>query len=326
MGSINLKDMFPIEVTTHNLYFHEEASIFSIDTFNNLIATGGGDGIVRLWQINDTEIKKEGDFVYTTALNSSIQLVYKSDLVGHTKAVNCVRFSYLGILASSSDTGRVLLHFNDKTHVLRGSDELDCYELTWAKDTLYVGLSNGLIEEYQVLYDDNFYCKLVKSCFLHTDIIQGLAYNSKHFLLLSVSKDRTLKISQDDKMLDKINLNTNGRSFFRRTCFSKCNNMCFITNYKNSSILVLTYPFTEKHWIYKLGPFDSEIVKVIENNLLLFVLSKTSLYFYYNFNLLGCIENICFKSVTDATLYNNILFISSLDGFIATFKWRVEGG
>ncbi|WUR03975.1 putative chromatin assembly factor 1 subunit [Vairimorpha necatrix] len=419
----NLSELFPIEVSTHNLYFHEEASIFSLDSFDDSVATGGGDGVVRLWKLQLDEMTHL-DYKYTTALNSSIKFIYKSDIIVHNKAVNCVRFNKQGILASSSDSGKVIINYN-KTKVLRDSDGLDCYEIMWIDDKLLVGLSNGKIEEYYVDREDVERSKMVKTYSVHGDIIQGMSYNEKYKLIMTFSKDRTSKIldyelkeekkakaptkdtvgettqktskkmdtvgattqsterkacakkqltkskKTDTKnvsgqsaskevsksidtnedaaqtktpknvesanvtslkntklkpkkldILETFSLNSSGRSFFRRGSFSTSGLMAYIPNSKHNSLSVLNFPFTESYWAYQMGPFNSEVIRVLDNEKYLFILCKTSLYIYKDFVLLSCIENITFKSVTDATLIGNVLLITALDGFIASFRYN----
>ncbi|KAK6090552.1 hypothetical protein P3W45_000275 [Vairimorpha bombi] len=327
------EELFPIEVTTHNLYFHEEASIFSIDSFSGLIATCGGDNIVRLWNIKHStdNIKNDSEFRYTTALNSSIKIEYVSDIKGHNKSVNCVRFNETGWLASASDGGKIIVSFSDKSGVIRDPDGLDCYEVVWNKSILYVGLSNGHVEIYDISFIDDFEFKLIRSFNPHTDIIQGMAYNPKYNLILTISKDKSSKLflcNENMELLEKYtNFNNEklfsvGRSFFKRICFSKNGDLAFLCNVKQNSVLVYHSPFRSPHWIYKLGPFNSEPVKILENGKFLFILTKKSLYIYQDSDLLICVDNMCFKSATDATVTDNIIFISSLDGFVSSLKWK----
>lgn len=376
----SLLTIYPIEVTTHNLYFHEEASIFSIDSYIDILATSGGDNAIRLWKIKHIDKnKKDCKFKYTTSLNSSIKIEFLSEIICHTKSVNCIRFNESGYLASSSDGGKIVLSKEGKNTVIREHDGFDIYDLTWNKNILYVGVGNGLLE----IYDIDSTVKLVYKKMIHSDFIQGITFNFKYNLLATLSKDRTAKLHFIDINRDKTNLNNNdsndifvdeklnylqneeknkeyvnllqkkkklnketkyilkniqllekydflnnekmfniGRSFFKRTCFSNDGLLLYLCNVKKNSVLVVHYPFRIEHWFCKLGPLNSEPVAVLSNDELLFILTKKSLYVYRNFELLMCVENICFKTATDATICGNTIFISSLDGFVSSFKWN----
>lgn len=410
----SLLTLYPIEVTTHNLYFHEEASIFSIDSFEDILATAGGDNAIRLWKIKHIiKNKKDVNFKYTTSLNSSIKLEFTGEIICHSKSVNCVRFNKSGFLASASDGGKIVLSKKGINIVLREQDGFDIYDLTWNKNILFVGVGNGHLEIYNI----DKTVKLVHKQMIHSDYIQGITFNNKYNVLATLSKDRTAKlhlivndklnnidafdnenernienfnddceklnnlqnvkdiknqINENTKDLDEENIENNchnfkvlstventstskkrkkiikekktafnsfqllekydffenekmfniGRSFFKRTCFSKDGLFLYLCNVKKNSVLVLHYPFRINHWVYKLGPLNSEPVAVLSNDDFLFILTKKSIYIYKNFELLMCVENICFKTATDATICGNTIFISSLDGFVSSFKWN----
>ena len=75
---MEVKNSFqPIEVTTHNLQFHETPNITSIDFYKNYIFTSGQDKAVRLWEVILTDKNKYYKLnCYKTAENSSIKLKY----------------------------------------------------------------------------------------------------------------------------------------------------------------------------------------------------------------------------------------------------------
>ena len=103
----------PIEVTTHNIYFHEESPILSIDCYNGTIVTSSYDNAIRLWSLGFKDMKYR-DSVYKTAINSSIGIEFCEEIEGFSKPVNCVRFHKTGLngsylLAGCSDGGRVVV-------------------------------------------------------------------------------------------------------------------------------------------------------------------------------------------------------------------------
>ena len=75
----SLGKLSPIEITTHNIYFHEESPILSIDIRDEQLATCGFDGVVRLWSLKFKKMKYEEN-VYRTAANSSIEIEHLKDL------------------------------------------------------------------------------------------------------------------------------------------------------------------------------------------------------------------------------------------------------
>ncbi|EOB14836.1 WD repeat-containing protein [Nosema bombycis CQ1] len=358
--------MPPLEVTTHNLYFHEQSSIFSVDSHLDHLATGGGDGFVRLWKVI-TSPTSLNSFKYCTALDSSTKIEYISDIHSHSKTVNCVRFNSKGDLASCSDGGRVIVTYNDKTFSIRNLDGVDIYDLVWTNDFLVVGTSNGTIEMYSI--KNQF--KKVLNRKIHSDIIQSQAYSPIHKLLVTVSKDSSsclmeviydeeiqskaqgeaketrgeaqeikVKETQENKPQENIRPQENTkittpsiklldrfdkffsttRGFYRRLSFSSDGKFLYLVSCKANTLVVLSYPFRDEHVFCKIGPLDSEVVKVIDQNYF-FVVTKKSVYiFSKSWELKSCVENITFKSTTDGTYCCGLLFVSSLDGFISSIK------
>lgn len=82
----------PIEVTTHNLQFHETPNITSLDFHNNYVFTSGQDRAVRLWEViltdKNTYYKSN---CYKTAENSSIKLKFSCEFTFFNDPVNIVR-------------------------------------------------------------------------------------------------------------------------------------------------------------------------------------------------------------------------------------------
>lgn len=233
-----LKEWGPVEVTTHNLYFHEDASVFTMDGNGGLVATGGGDKDIRLWRVEKGS-PKDKDFCYTTAASSSVRMKYHGVLSGHRRSVNCVRFAG-DLLASCGDGGEVIVWGGEAPHVARKMDGDDAYEVVWGNGHLFVGLSSGSIAVYRVdvqrasersgeedkgdlgqdgcgrsLLDDEggggygdagtrVSSALVQSVKAHADVIQGLAFNDRFGLLTSLGKDRVGKTFLFDTRLVEI--------------------------------------------------------------------------------------------------------------------------
>jgi chromatin assembly factor 1 subunit B len=223
-----IRELYPVEITTHNLHFHDEASVFTVDYNGRYLATGGGDKEIRLWTV-EKRACKDREVCHTTALNTTIKISYHSVLTGHQRTVNCVRFNG-DLLASCSDGGQVIVWENGNPMVIRGMDGDDAYELAWGRDHLFVGLASGNIgvykiehvEEEEPLKEDTsdlpveqqgrakkrivptvletegasthrsrrIVATLVQQVRGHSDVIQGMAYNRKYDLLTSLGKDR----------------------------------------------------------------------------------------------------------------------------------------
>lgn len=142
-----------VEVSTHNLHFHDQASIYSVDSKDSIIATAGGDTDVRIWQIEKLA-PKEQKFCYTHALTSSVKIHYMHTLSAHQRTVNCVRFGS-DHLATCSDGGHVLVWDMRElgggvAHTVRAPDGDDAYEVAWGAKFLFVGLASGNISIYEV--------------------------------------------------------------------------------------------------------------------------------------------------------------------------------
>ncbi|ADM12058.1 chromatin assembly factor 1 subunit P60 [Encephalitozoon intestinalis ATCC 50506] len=352
----NLEKWYPIEVTTHNLHFHEEASIFTMHGNEEFIATGGGDKDIRLWRVEKSASKNK-DFCYTTAANSSIKIRYHTVLSGHHRSVNCVRFQG-DLLASCSDGGEVILWSGEKPHVVRRIDGDDAYELVWGNGHLFVGFSSGNILVYQVTLnneslrgDENhsnsraskdedekkkdwsqeISTKLVQKVQCHGDIIQGLAFNHRFGVLTSLSKDRTGrtfvftdKLVAIEKMeyVDGERLFTAGRGFFRRFSYSPDGKLLYLACCKSNTVAVLHYPFRMEHMYGTMGPFDSEPLRIMCDENKVFIATKKNLYVFADQKLEFCVENISFMTITDGWVFDGICFLCSLDGFLSSLSMK----
>ncbi|KAG5860553.1 hypothetical protein KMI_01g01940 [Encephalitozoon hellem] len=352
-----LKKWYPIEVTTHNLHFHEEASIFTMHGNEKFIATGGGDRDIRLWRV-EKDVSKGTDFCYTTAIDSSIKIKYHTVLSGHHRSVNCVRFNG-DVLASCSDGGEVILWEKERPYVVRRIDGDDAYELVWGCGHLFVGFSSGNILVYQVVSNNEsdatnatneggsneasdsesfsgkdkqgVSARLVQKIKCHEDIVQGLAFNNRFNVLTSLSKDRTGKtflftdkLVEIEKMeyYDNDKLFSTGRGFFRRLSYSPDGKLLYLVCCRSNSVVVLHYPFRMEHVYATIGPFDSEPLKVVCERDKVFVTTKKSLYMIAHNRLGFCVDNISFMTITDGHVFDGICFLSSLDGFVSSVRMK----
>lgn len=252
-----------VEYTTQNLYSHDNASIYSIDSSNSMFLTAGGDKNIILWnlqkeneeikkimgpnEINHENVKKE--VIINEAHQTTVKIVFNKTYEKHTKSINCVRFNKNGkLFASCSDGGEIIIWFDNETVILKEPDSKDIYEICWGDNFLFAGTSNGRLHLYEITYNDKLNenetkkvlkGKLIQTIKAHSDIIQGMCYNEKYKLLVTASKDRSYKIFFMDKKLnfvDKIDVFNNEKIFsddankilFRRPSFSFCGKFLYL--------------------------------------------------------------------------------------------------
>ena len=375
----SLQKFKPIEITTHNLHFHEDSPVLSTDFYNGIVATCGFDNSVRLWMPQFSE-KKYRDNVYKTAANSSISFEFFMEFNEFSKPINCVRFFqnckkdlFKFILAACCDGGKVVVITENKSYVVCTDTSDDAYEFCWCEDKLFIGFSSGKIEAYQMhittsdcdlkssinnedKFENNYNritdtnlkeetskvnstessnkdqvsaklsFDLIFTQKIHLDTIQGLSFNKKYNLIASYSLDKTVKVhkieasslhlvSVFDQKID------NSRGLFKRLFFDDDLLYIFI---KNSLLHVISYPFRPIHLHKKIGPLNSTPVKILKGNYkgidLLYVCTKKSIYIFNQDELVCTVDNCCYMAITDAFAYNDTLFVSSLDGFLATIR------
>ena len=74
-----------------------------------ILATAGGDNAVRLWVANVTTLMKVVDDPDNNSVDAGLK--HLCAFTGHTKSVNCIRFSPCGnFLASASDDGLIIVY------------------------------------------------------------------------------------------------------------------------------------------------------------------------------------------------------------------------
>lgn len=344
----------PIEITTHNIYFHEDSPVLSIDLYNGVLATCGFDGAVRLWKPEYKEMTYE-ESVYKTASNSTIRIEYIKDHGGFTKPINCARFcqspgihSY--VLAACSDGGKIMLFTEQRSFIVQNDVGDDAYDMCWDETCLFVGFGSGTVCCYRIFLDnttveeptyenaDNSLEKeskkyvirseLVFSQVIHSSTIQGIAYNRKYNLLGTFSLDNTVKVNivNEKELVLVSTLNQkidNSRGLFKRILFEDDSLYIFT---KKDSLCLFSYPFKQIHMQKMIGPMNSSVVKVIKGKIkdedVLFICTKKSVYVLKNDKVLYSIDNACYMAITDAVFNNNTLFLSSMDGFVSTIRHR----
>lgn len=338
----------PIEVTTHNIYFHEDSPILSTDFYDDQIATCGYDNTVRFWNVNMSKMKTK-ESSYKTAANSSISLEFNKEFKGFKKPINCIRF-YKGVfletpgmflLAACSDDGKVMVFSDDTAYTVRAEDGDDAYDLAWTDDGLAVGFSSGKVEIYKIrikknknedgvpentvnsniksLFEMSFELKISQK--IHDGVIRGIS--SCKNLVATHSLDKTVKMHLIDgsKLVPVSSFGCNidtSRGFFKRILLTE--RLLYIFT-KNNSVSIYSYPFREIHLHKKIGPLNSPIVKIVEKEELLYVCTKKSIYVLENDKTICCVDNCCYMAVTDGFSYNKyIFFLSSMDGFISSVR------
>ncbi|MCA9750337.1 MAG: hypothetical protein KC414_14605 [Romboutsia sp.] len=164
--------------------------------------------------------------------------------------------------------------------------------------------------------------KLISKQNIHLGTIQGMSYNKIYDLIATHSLDKTVKIHLFKENKLKI-LNTfdnridNSRGLFKRILFTE--NTLFIFS-KNNMVFGYSYPFREEHLMIKIGPLNSSIVKILKKENLLVICTKKSIYLFDDYKMICCVDNACFMAITDGFIYNNTIFVSSLDGFVASIR------
>lgn len=324
------------EVTTHNIYFHEESPILSIDGIDDVIATCGFDNTIRIWTSNFGKMKC-AENIYRTASNSSISFDLLAELKGFDRPVNCLRFmkdkkNNLRVLAACADGGRINVYIGETPIQIRGADGDDAYDMAWDCGLLIIGFSSGHVEIYNIEEkneDDNtqrYNFKLFLRQKIHDSTIQGVSVCrgliATHGLDKKVKvhaiSDKTLKlVTYFDKKID------NSRGLFKRLLLNETKLYVFI---KSNIINVYSYPYRDVHLHKKISTLNAPPIKIIENNNMLFICTKKSVYILQDNEIMYSIDNCCYMAVTDAYWNDNFktLFLSSMDGFIATIRLNTE--
>jgi len=341
-------DRFPIEITTHNIYFHEDSPVLSIDIHDLTLATCGFDGTVRLWKLVYGGMDY-AESVYRTATNSTIRIEYIKDLVGLHKPINCIRFcrsitQYSYVLAACSDGGKVMIFTDQGAVTVQCDIGDDAYDMCWDGNRLFVGFGSGAVGCYEIHVDaleqeepspdeviSEKYKLSSKMIFIqnvHEGTVQGIAYSGKYSLLATFSLDKSVKVhlvGEDGlKLISTLEERIdNSRGLFKRILFDED---CLYVFTKNSCLSVFLYPFRQADLQRKIGPLNSSIVKVlkgkIQNEDVLIICTKKSVCVMKNDRQVYHVDNACYMAITDAVFSNDTLFLSSMDGFVCSIRHK----
>lgn len=330
-----------IEFTTQNLYFHENASIYSIDSSQSILLTAGGDKCVRSWSITKEPVSDEETFIHNESYQSSVKIIFQNTYEGHTRSINCVRFHPNNLLfGSAADNGEIILWYSDTKYKLEIEND-DIYELCFGTDHLFVGLASGklLVYALNITIDEKILLlpKLVQNLKAHTDIIQGMSFNYDFNCLLTGSRDRTYKTFVMEKKLvfnEKIEAINNEKAFadenckllFRRSSFIHGNYVYLTGGIEPSDphlfyVYVYHYPFRNDDLYCRIGPLDSHAVKVLSHGKYTIIICKKNVYFCEGQKMIFNIKHTSFYPLTDAAMCDDILLCSSLDGFLYTLRF-----
>lgn len=329
-----------IEFTTQNLYFHENASIYSIDATQDTLLTAGGDRIIRSWSITKTQVNSENIFIYNETHQSSVKIHHKNTFEGHTKPINCVQFHPSGILfASAADNGEIIFWYDDTKYKIECEND-DIYGLCFDHEYLYIGVTSGKLLVYALNIEIGekitLLPKLIQNIRAHTDIIQGISYNFKHNCLLTGSRDRTYKTFVMEKKLvfnekietingEKAFADENCKLLFRRSAFIN-DNFVYLTGGIEVSdphlfyVYVYHYPYRNEDLYARIGPLDTHAVKVLKHNEYTVIVCKKNVYYCINDEIIFNIKHTSFYPLTDAAVCKDVLLCSSLDGFLYSLR------
>lgn len=178
-----------------SLDFHPAAGVKPEEGDKYLLATGGGDNEVRMWEVSVDET--DGDPT----------VKHIGSLTAHSKSVNVVRFSPSGKrIASGDDQGEILV-WRPNEHgsaglgeedsgnwrvasVLRGHKE-DVQDLSWSPDSCR--LVSGSVDHYNIVWNVAG-GKMERIYEDHTHYVQGVGWDPCGKFFASLSGDRTCRI------------------------------------------------------------------------------------------------------------------------------------
>lgn len=195
-----------MKVKTLQIVWHGKQPVFSLDFHpaagvkpeagnGYLLATGGADNDVKMWEVN---IQEEDGM-------PCVQ--HAGNLSAHSKSVNVVRFSPSGErVASGDDQGEILLW---KPHqqgtnaigeeesakwkvdsVLRGHKE-DVQDLSWSPDSMR--LVSGSVDHYNIVWNVPG-GKMERIYEDHTHYVQGVSWDPCGKYFASIGGDRCCRI------------------------------------------------------------------------------------------------------------------------------------
>lgn len=176
---------------TVQINWHDTKPVLTLDfhPLSGLLATGGADFDIKLWEISSGEEQNRGPGAS-----------YKISLSYHDSAVNVLRFSPSGEqLASGADGGAVVLwklHYNDAGETWKLLKRLsfhhkDVLDLQWSADGAF--LISGSVDNTCIIWDVNKGC-VYQTLDDHSHYVQGVAWDPLDKFSASLSSDRTCRI------------------------------------------------------------------------------------------------------------------------------------
>jgi len=194
-----------MKAKTIQVVWHGKEPVYSLDFHptSGLLATAGADKEVKTWRVANDETG------YPT-------VEHVDSLVGHSKTVNCVRFSPDGqTIASAADGGELMLWVATspdevsgkvagnlvsdeeasaeyKRHaVLRGHVD-DVMDVAWSGDGS--ALISGSIDNQSIVWNPEGAGKLQRKFDSHKHFVQGVAWDPHCQYFLTISADRMCKV------------------------------------------------------------------------------------------------------------------------------------
>ncbi|XP_027073947.1 chromatin assembly factor 1 subunit FAS2 [Coffea arabica] len=176
---------------TVQINWHDTKPVLTLDfhSLSGLLATGGADFDIKLWEISSGEEQNRGPGAS-----------YKTNLSYHGSAVNVLRFSPSGEqLASGADGGELVLwklHSNDagetwKFLKILSFHRKDVLDLQWSTDGTF--LISGSVDNTCIIWDVNK-GSVHQILDGHSHYVQGVAWDPLAKFLASLSSDRTCRI------------------------------------------------------------------------------------------------------------------------------------
>lgn len=199
-----------MQLVIPNMIWHgdrERILTIAFHPYMNQLVTGGSDekqtedeeedqGYIKIW-----ELTANCQFKFQFALSS-----------GHEAAVNCIKFSPNGqYMASGSDDKKIIIWERRQRPVKMGAAETrltwcetkplhghaqEVYDLNWSRNGLYL-VSCGLDKNVNIWSVEKG--KLIQTLDGHTSYVQGVAFDPKMKIIVSMSQDRTARVWKSTK-------------------------------------------------------------------------------------------------------------------------------